>query len=65
MKIKLNHDLKGFKAGAVIEIQCNKNGVPVDIYWRRRLQDSKFDNCIEIQAEKVIKEDANKKRSEK
>lgn len=68
MKIKLNHDLRNFKAGTVINIQVDDHGVPKDKYWRRRMQDAKTDNCIEVQVEKkqsASTESANKKRSDK
>jgi len=48
IKIKLNEDLRGYKKGSVIKIKVSDNNVPKDIYWRRRLEDSMFDNCIEI-----------------
>ena len=45
MRIKLNAQLNGHKIGDIIEININ------DRFWRRRLKDSKIDNCIEIIAD--------------
>ena len=47
MKIQINKPLKNYKAGYIIDIK-DKNGIPTDIYWFRRLKDAKIDNCIEI-----------------
>ena len=41
IKLKINKDLRGFKAGAIVT-------VPLDRYWRSRLEDAKIDNCVEI-----------------
>jgi len=43
IKIKLNADLKGYKAGTILTINPDR-----DLYWRRRLLDSKHDKCLEI-----------------
>ena len=47
MKIKLNADLAQYKKGEIIEIE-DKNGMPVESYWRNRLKESEIDNCITI-----------------
>jgi len=46
IRVKLNYDLKSYKKGDLIFIDSH------DIYWRKRLQDAKSDNCIEIISEK-------------
>jgi len=51
MKIKLNMDLNGISKGQIIEIKSVK-GIPADLFWRRRLADSKIDNCVEIVEDK-------------
>jgi hypothetical protein len=48
MKIKINKNIRSYKAGQEIEIKTDKDNVPLDRYWRNRLRDSKIDNCIEI-----------------
>ena len=52
MKIKLNQDLstpKGKKLkDSIINLECDKNSIPLDQFWRNRLKDSKIDNCVEI-----------------
>ena len=47
MKIKINTDLMNYKEGDIVDIKSN-SGVPLDRYWRRRIKDSKIDNCISI-----------------
>lgn len=48
IKIKINAPLRGYVAETKINIKVDKNGVPLDRYWRDRLKDSKIDNCISI-----------------
>lgn len=43
MKVKLNADLGGFKAGKVLQGEILKTH-----YWRNRIKDSKIDNCVTI-----------------
>lgn len=58
IKFKLNAALGGHSADTVIQLECDKSGVPIDRFWRRRFNDSAIDNCIE----KVKK--TSKKRSD-
>lgn len=51
MRIKLNQDLRGFKAGKEITIK-DTDGVPIDAFWRNRLRDAVIDNCITVITEK-------------
>lgn len=46
-KLKLNRDLRGFKAGQVIDVQVDASGVPTDKFWRNRVKDAEIDNCVE------------------
>lgn len=58
IKIKLNVDLLGFKAGRIIRLATNDSGKPADQFWRNRLKDSSIDNCVEI-----VKEEKKKSKS--
>ena len=51
MKIKLNKPLRGYPAGVKVRIDTDGQGTPLELYWRRRLKDSKTDNCIEVMKE--------------
>lgn len=51
-KLKLNSALRGYPAGAVIDIEMNSDGAPADGYWRRRLIDALSDHCVELVYEK-------------
>jgi len=48
IKIKLNADLRGYKAGAILNSNPEN-----DLYWRRRIRDAKYDNCLEILTKKT------------
>lgn len=46
--LKLNTPLAGRPAGAQVRIAVDKDGTPMDQYWRRRMKDAQTDNCVEI-----------------
>ena len=46
--LKLNAPLRGRPAGDEVRIQVDKNGVPIDAYWRNRLKDAAVDGCVEF-----------------
>lgn len=46
-KLKLNAPLLNYKEGSIVTIDCDKGGTPLDIFWRRRVKDSKIDNCVQ------------------
>lgn len=48
LKLKLNVDMHGLKAGKVLELDVDSDGVLLDRFWRRRLQDSAMDNCVSV-----------------
>lgn len=48
MKFKINKPLKQFKAGEIIELECDDKGIPINLYWFRRHEDSILDNCIQL-----------------
>ena len=45
IKIKINN-LPGF--AGTLTIQTDKDDVPLERFWRKRLKDAETDNCIEI-----------------
>lgn len=59
IKLKLNHRMLGYEAGREVAIQTDKDGVPLDKFWRRRLKDAGIDNCVE-----VVKASKSKKEHE-
>jgi hypothetical protein len=51
LKLKIN-SVPGYSG--TISVQTDKNGVPLERFWRQRLQDAKSDNCVDIMQEKRI-----------
>jgi len=47
MRIKINNVALGVPVDTIIEVD-GVNGVPVDIFWRRRLKDAAIDKCCEV-----------------
>ncbi len=62
MKLKINRAFAGYKAGTITV--PDKNGVPLDQYWRRRLRDAKIDNCVEVVTDPKPKPKKAKAKSE-
>lgn len=58
LKIRVNKKFGSYEAGAIIKVQHNK-GIPVDKYWRDRIKDSEFDDCV------TVIQPADKKKSDK
>lgn len=49
LRIKVNSaGIVGHKPGDETLIECFPDGVPRDLYWRRRLADAETDGCIEV-----------------
>jgi hypothetical protein len=44
--IRINVPMRGHKAGAVIKIEVDSEGVPLDNFWRRRLKNA--DGCTYV-----------------
>lgn len=43
--LKLNYAMRGHQAGDVVQVEVDKDGVPVDRYWRDRLKEAPHDKC--------------------
>lgn len=60
---KILKDLGVKKAGDIVKLEVNKQGVPLDSFWAKRYKESKFDHCIELVKEK--KESLKKAKEDK
>ncbi len=60
VELKVNRSMNGVHAGSVIKIEVSRGGIPIDPFWRKRVRDSKRDNCVE-----VIKETETKPKPSK
>lgn len=47
-RYRIKKAVKGYVPGEVVLIKVNSDGVPKKKYWRRRLEDSRLDGCIEL-----------------
>ena len=54
-KIILNSPLRGHNVGDTVEIDIDKDGVPLALYWRDRFKDAIHDGCIEVIENKTAK----------
>lgn len=57
---KSSVEIHGVKPGADFVIDCDENGTPKELKWRRRAKDAILDGCIEKKAKttKKKKEDS-------
>lgn len=53
MKILINKPLRGYPVGHQLKIKTDKNGIPLERYWRDRIKDASIDGCITIIKEEV------------
>ena len=51
-ELKIKRNIGGKKPGDVIEIQVDKDGTPIERYWRDRVKDASIDGCVEFVAQK-------------
>jgi hypothetical protein len=58
-RLKLNYNLKGKKKGDIITIPT-LDGMPIDKFWRNRVNDSPLDKCVEWVEDKEKKSYKNK-----
>ncbi len=58
LKIIVNKKMGFYEAGTIVKVQHNQ-GIPVDKYWRDRIKDSAFDDCV------TVIQPADKKKSVK
>lgn len=64
IKLKLNQNLstpKGkLEKDSIVNIECCNAGIPLNKFWRNRLEDSKIDNCLSVVIDKPIEKTDDK-----
>lgn len=48
LTLKINFDFGPYKKDMEVNVECDVFGIPLDLYWQRRVNDSKIDNCVSI-----------------
>lgn len=48
LKINTAQPLHGVPSGGTVKVEVDRDGIPFDRDWRRRLKDSVMDGCVEI-----------------
>ena len=46
--LKIEKPLLGKAVGEQVSLDVDRDGIIIDRYWRRRLQDSELDKCVSI-----------------
>lgn len=62
LRVKTEQPLHGVAKGNIVTVSVDRNGIPFDKNWRRRLKDSKIDGCVEI-VTKAVKKATEKKET--
>lgn len=62
---KSDVNLHGLEPGKRISIKVDRNGLPLDRHWRRRLKDSEIDGCVAIIEEKKAEKKEKKEKKSK
>lgn len=64
MKVRVLKDLGTHKPGDIVDVEFDWDGNATDRFWRRRLKDSKIDNCVEfVEDKKPHKKEVKKDES--
>jgi len=50
------HRISGYEPGQEVEIEVDRDGTPLEKFWRRRLSDAKRDECCEVVADDTVEE---------
>lgn len=71
-KLKINKPMAGHRTGDIVEIEVDKNCIPLDRFWRNRLKDAEIDGCVELvskelesESESVLNNKSEKKGNKK
>ncbi len=46
--VKLQTAIDGHPSGQIVRLVSDKNGTPVNSFWRKRIKDSKTDDCLSV-----------------
>lgn len=55
LKVLTSFPLHGVKPNNTITVEVDKDGMPFNKNWRKRVIDSKLDGCVEIQKTSTTK----------
>lgn len=48
VRLRLNQKLLHYPAGTELTLPALDDGSPAELFWRRRVRDSKIDGCVTI-----------------
>ncbi len=48
MKLRVLKTMGKYKKDMIVTVEVGMDGLPDDTFWRRRLQDSVLDGCVEV-----------------
>jgi len=48
MFLRVRGPVPGHRVGDVVRVPTDEEGTPLELAWRRRLQDAKLDGCVEV-----------------
>ncbi len=48
IKIEIKKRMANHSVGDIVHLPADENGVPLDLFWRRRFKDAETDDCCEV-----------------
>lgn len=48
LRLRINKTVGVYQPGQEVDVEIDKVGIPLEKFWRDRLKDSKFDDCVSI-----------------
>jgi len=60
LSLRINKRLASYEPGTIVKVR-HDNGIPHDRYWRDRIRDSEFDDCVTVIKSAEKKKPANDK----
>ena len=48
VRLRLNQQILRFPAGTELTLPALEDGSPAELFWRRRVRDSKIDGCVTV-----------------
>jgi hypothetical protein len=52
MQLRVLKKMGKYHEGLLVTVEVGMDGLPSDTFWRRRLQDSVLDRCVEVVQDK-------------
>ena len=56
VQIEILKRINNQPVGTLVNVEIDSDGIALDRFWRKRIQDMKIDNCIRFTAQESVKQ---------